>query len=484
MASTNSSVDGWDLKPDGEDLEAAHPRRQSFKGDDIANPEVLNELETCFRISERFANLRKKQAKERDWQNALQEHIFTAYQSNDGGSDPFKESNMQRRWELHQETHWTEFNQSSPSDFRDGKSTLTYPVPDFTYGFPIIDITDPVYEPYLKHRLIENFSLPTLHKLREASVLSSPRKALAQWKSSKPTNDQMGGSDLMCFPWAVVEVKSAAKDASIERMCYCQAANASAAALSIREKLHLASKKSDPKLEALVIFSFTCVGTHVKLWLTYTSPEEKVVMQCIWATSLEISWGVFVLRMVLKNMQEWVNQEVRPELARWIEGARGCTTPKVFLSSGGGLIERSRRSASHESHSERPTDSPSLRKSYSSLKYVAKYSQETSQMIRSAAPSPMLSSFSSEYEDEDEEVEEYDDYKDEDYNEEDEDSENSVDEGYYSSQKKKTRKKVTPIASRQSHHSGLTRTTVICSKSDDKGIVNKISSLSFSGKKR
>ena len=79
----------------------------------------------------------------------------------------------------------------------------------------------------------------------------------------------MRSLDLMCFPWAVVEVKSAAVDVSTERMCYCQAANASAAALSLREKLLLASKKNEPNPEALVIFSFTCVGTHVKLWLTY-----------------------------------------------------------------------------------------------------------------------------------------------------------------------------------------------------------------------
>lgn len=82
----------------------------------------------------------------------------------------------------------------------------------------------------------------------------------------------MRGPDLMCFPWAVVEVKSAIVDGDPERMCYCQAANASAAALSLREKLLLASKKNEPNPEALVIFSFTCVGTHVKLWLTYRRP--------------------------------------------------------------------------------------------------------------------------------------------------------------------------------------------------------------------
>ncbi|XP_014553292.1 hypothetical protein COCVIDRAFT_51985, partial [Bipolaris victoriae FI3] len=243
---------------------------------------------------------------------------------------------------------------------------LTYPIPDFTYGFPIIDTTDPVYKPYLTHPWTENFSLPTLNKLRKDSgVLSSPRKALGRWDSSEPTRDQMRGPDLMCFPWAVVEVKSAIVDGDPERMCYCQAANASADALSLREKLLLASKKNEPNPEALVIFSFTCVGTHVKLWLTYRRPK-KIVMRCIWATSLEISWGVFVLRMVLKNMHEWVNQAVRPELSRWIEGARGYPNPRGFLSPGGDLVVLSKRAASQEPHSKPLTDSPVLRKSHSS----------------------------------------------------------------------------------------------------------------------
>lgn len=88
--SFDGSVNNWDLQPDDKDFEAARLESQSFKKDDIGNPEVLDELEICLGISTKFANLRKKRAKERDWQNVLQEHIFTAYQSDNGGSDPFK----------------------------------------------------------------------------------------------------------------------------------------------------------------------------------------------------------------------------------------------------------------------------------------------------------------------------------------------------------------------------------------------------------
>lgn len=200
--------------------------------------------------------------------------------------------------------------------------------------------------------------------------------------------------------------------------------------------------------------------------------------------------------MVLKNMQEWVNQDVRPELSRWIEGARGCPTPKVFLSPRGGFVEQGRKAASQEPQSERLPDSPLLRKRRSSPKGFAQYFQETSQMVRSAAPSPTLStcssevrrraevnSFGYEVEDEYEEIEESEDYKDGDYNDEDEDSESSVDEGYCSPPKKKTGKKVTPISSRQSSQFGVACMMANCSKPDGKGIVDKTPSPSFSGKK-
>ncbi|KAF5853188.1 hypothetical protein GGP41_001754 [Bipolaris sorokiniana] len=461
--SFDSSVDRWDLQPNDEDFETAPPLMNLFGRADTVNLVVLKELKSCFDISQN------------EFWDIWRETWLT------------RESNMQLRWERHQETHWTEFKQSSPSGFRDGKSTLTYPVPDFTYGFPIIDTTDPIYTPYLTQRLTENFSLPTLHKLREAGVLSSPRKTLAQWNSSKPTRDQMRSLDLMCFPWAVVEVKSAAVDVSTERMCYCQAANASAAALSLREKLLLASKKNEPNPEALVIFSFTCVGTHVKLWLTYRPTKKKVVMRCIWATSLEISWGVFVLRMVLKNMHEWVNREVRPELSRWIEGARGCPKPRFFLSPDGDLVEQNKRAASQEPPSKPPTDSPVLRKSYSSQKDAAQYSQQTSRIIRSGAPSPTFSNFQSAFRGR---VEtngvgcDNDDGRN-DSGKDEEASEDSPDEGYYSSPKKNTKKKATPtLLCKHKHDISCKCGKKGCLIIDNEDLANGLSSLSLSDRKR
>jgi hypothetical protein len=94
----------------------------------------------------------------------------------------------------------------------------------------------------------------------------------------------------MCFPWAVVEIKRGtafheqqettddkqqAKEAEArthekrKQFCYCQAANASAAGLTLREDLAASANDSSKLDDARVMFSFTCVGSAVKLWLTY-----------------------------------------------------------------------------------------------------------------------------------------------------------------------------------------------------------------------
>jgi len=105
--------------------------------------------------------------------------------------------------------------------------------------------------------------------------------------------------DLMCFPWAVVEIKRGtafhvqgdntddeqkAKKAEArahekrKQFCYCQAANASAAGLTLREDLAARANDNSKLDDARVMFSFTCVGSAVKLWITY---REKTVCPII-----------------------------------------------------------------------------------------------------------------------------------------------------------------------------------------------------------
>jgi hypothetical protein len=136
--------------------------------------------------------------------------------------------------------------------------------------------------------------------------------------------------------------------------------------------------------DALIMFSFTCVGPTVKLWVTFRekpvsltipsrvnrSPDSdksehkskrecsqksehrqkkgRIIMVCIWATSLELTWGVMALRMVVQNLQEWVYLHVKPEISRWIRIVHENPPQKISLTPSGDAVVQRRRAASCE----------------------------------------------------------------------------------------------------------------------------------------
>lgn len=112
-------------------------------------------------------------------------------------------------------------------------------------------------------------------------------------RASKKNAKPLEAKDQMCFPWAVVEIKRGtafheqqAKEAEVgahekrKQFCYCQAANASAAGLTLREDLAARANNSSELYGARVMFSFTCVGSAVKLWLTYRKEPVCPIVMC------------------------------------------------------------------------------------------------------------------------------------------------------------------------------------------------------------
>jgi hypothetical protein len=72
----------------------------------------------------------------------------------------------------------------------------------------------------------------------------------------------------------VVEFKRESKfNVSLSERCYCQAANASAAALDIRTEL-FTKAFGGADLTVPPVIAFTCVGHVVKVWLTYNEAAE------------------------------------------------------------------------------------------------------------------------------------------------------------------------------------------------------------------
>lgn len=231
---------------------------------------------------------------------------------------------------------WNEFTKGHTS--ASSTPARTGPRPDVTYAFPIIDTTTIQIAERRHDPQAKGFSLEVLGALRtneQVKLRSTLTTPLQRYSATK--RNHFGATDMMCFPWAVVETKKSKPGKSKEMKCYCQAANASAQALLMREELAQKAKERSNTLEACVIFAYTCIGPSIKLWMTYrdsvrshvlsplgpsanaiTQDSGKVHMRCIWASSLELTWGVLQLRMIVENMREWVYSRVKGDIARYV----------------------------------------------------------------------------------------------------------------------------------------------------------------------
>lgn len=69
-------------------------------------------------------------------------------------------------------------------------------------------------------------------------------------------------------------------------------------------------------------------------------------MVCIWATSIELSWGIMALRRIVKNVRDWVYTRVKPEVARWIHDVRQTHLQTYSLTAAADRVLQRRRAVS------------------------------------------------------------------------------------------------------------------------------------------
>lgn len=165
----------------------------------------------------------------------------------------------------HESVLWNEFDSLlKPLEFVNRR---TQPKPDLTYGFPVQDTSYNSPKGVTRDDLFRTLSLEVLAGLIPHKVSCVPTTGLRNWIKD-PEKSVLRGPDRSCFPWAVVEMKRHATNSheSIER-CYCQAANAAAAALELQAQLFDKLGETSPELPPVV--AFTCVGPIVKVWLVY-----------------------------------------------------------------------------------------------------------------------------------------------------------------------------------------------------------------------
>ena len=115
--------------------------------------------------------------------------------------------------------------------------------------------------------MVENFTLNTLRHLIQHGLQPSTATVLG--------SEQYKASDLICFPWLIVEQK---RNGETREQCYCQAANAGAAAVMMFERLcrHVPMGPS-AKREAQIppVVTVTTVEKVVRVWIAYSHRESK-----------------------------------------------------------------------------------------------------------------------------------------------------------------------------------------------------------------
>ena len=142
---------------------------------------------------------------------------------------------------------------------------LTGPKPDLTYGFPIYRSIGDLPKALIDMDIARNFFADTIRRFNDPPW---ELKLSLTTKIHQEDSAELRTSDLMGFPWAVVEVKRRSTDEGVKDFCYQQAANASATALDIMTSLF---EKSDGRAldELPPIIAFTCNGPELRLWLMF-----------------------------------------------------------------------------------------------------------------------------------------------------------------------------------------------------------------------
>ncbi|KAF2682994.1 hypothetical protein K458DRAFT_306062, partial [Lentithecium fluviatile CBS 122367] len=220
-------------------------------------------------------------------------------------------------------------------NFTPGIRQRTGPKPDLSYGFKASQSSYD-HQGLKGINYFRNLSFEVLGELRARSpaILSTVTTGLAKWHQwrtdnrNKPDGGLYQGKlmtpEFLCFPWAVVEVKHAQGRMSDEEYCQFQLANATACAYDLQERL---IRSVDDSGDVDPIIGFTCIGPRVRLWLTYRGDDGKIHMVCVWATSVDRTWGALCLTEVITNTRVWATRILRGKIVQYIDLAYRRATP-------------------------------------------------------------------------------------------------------------------------------------------------------------
>ena len=151
----------------------------------------------------------------------------------------------------------------------DSDNTLSIPKPDIFFGFPILRPSRSCARGLERSAPVYNFSMAKLHSLLSHGVYCSPTTGLAAYPVDRPFTAEKSQSihsdHLVCFPFAVIELKHQMGGQTREQQCYCQAVNAASTALKLLEKLYSLADEQWSNTHVPPVVACTCIRPKVRL---------------------------------------------------------------------------------------------------------------------------------------------------------------------------------------------------------------------------
>ncbi|OAL44690.1 hypothetical protein IQ07DRAFT_635978 [Pyrenochaeta sp. DS3sAY3a] len=243
---------------------------------------------------------------------------------------------------------WTDYDEEiNQMDWSPLDSTLpTDPRPTFTYGFKatranaveprITGMSDLKIFPYdvlarLRGEIPPIRTTVTSHLLDLCTqedqngneVVQEHGPGCEKKKDDGSTPPDPTSADLLCFPWAAVQITRFQSTGALGESCSWQLAKASACAYNMREVLFYSLGTLD-LIEPII--GFTCIGPLVGLWLTYQGEDRELHQSCIWATSIESTWGALMLSHIITTMKLWASKGLRDKILQCVDLARYTTS--------------------------------------------------------------------------------------------------------------------------------------------------------------
>jgi hypothetical protein len=220
------------------------------------------------------------------------------------------ENNANKAIGIHRESDhtWNEDHdipKATPSDIY-----LTEPKPDIYLGFPIKNSSYQKLDGFWKDPSNENFSIGILGRLLNEGLVCTPTTGVRKYLDKKGRQTVMGQSrrtftrvesngqqgidsgvedepkfskdHLLCFPWAIVELKHEDVSPSEVIKCCGQGANAASRALRIFGNLSRYADTAEGGQHVPPVVVLTFIGPKFKLWIAFSMLDTDGVTNYVW----------------------------------------------------------------------------------------------------------------------------------------------------------------------------------------------------------